>query len=904
MPMAVRDLKDALKRLAQPFGSLRQLARAAGLSADTASRAINGPGVPSPTTFRKIRKAAGYPRLADGRYESDWDNLYQTAVRASTQMHTPRTEREGRARTTKEPTGRGGPAPVMALGLIPRPADSFQSREESRELAALLSGDDVDTVVLSGMGGVGKTQLAAWAADDALNADGIALVLWATARSRTAILTAYAQGAAHLDPGGSGELEEDAARFLAWLRRTDRRWLIVLDDLETPQDLDHLWPPSTRTGRTIVTTRRGDAALRGQKRRRLKIDTFSATDAVAYLASKLNHDPGLLTEADELARDLGYLPLALAQAAAYMLDRGLGCADYRRRLADERRRLADLVPEEGALPDAHRDTVAATWSVSINLADGLNPVGLARPVVQLAALLDPDAAPGALFGTAPIRQHLIELLGRSLADEDIRDALYCLQRLSLAAYDEDLDVVRVHALVQRAVREDTPTRRADLLSLAAADGLVEIWPVIERDPVLAERLRANADALYKHRPGPLWNSTGGVHPLLLAAGESLGDAGLADAAYRYFQTLQAEALQRLGAEHRYTLTLRANAAYWQGQAGDVKGATVALIDLVEDMQRVLGQDDPNTLTCRVNLADLMGERGDAAGAAAALAELLTDRLRILGPDHKSTLNTRHNLAHWQGAAGDPAGAAAALDVLADDFVRIFGADHPDTLTTRLQQAYWRGTAGDPRGAFDAYVRLVEDFVHVYGAEHPETLIVRHECARFQGESGDAAGAALAFAALLDDRLRVLGPSHPRTLSTRHETAYWRGEAGAPGEAAAALAELAEEEKVVIGPDHPNTLFTRQERARFHGEAGDAAGAAKMFAELLRDKTRVFGADHPETLGVRGLLGRWTGEAGDPEGAVHILRQLYADRVRLLGADHPDTANTLRRIRRWEELSGH
>jgi hypothetical protein len=63
------------------------------------------------------------------------------------------------------------------------------------------------------------------------------------------------------DLGSGAGVERDAARFLAWLRGIDRRWLIVLDDLETPQDLDHLWPPSTRTGRTIVTTRRGDAAL-------------------------------------------------------------------------------------------------------------------------------------------------------------------------------------------------------------------------------------------------------------------------------------------------------------------------------------------------------------------------------------------------------------------------------------------------------------------------------------------------------------------------------------------------------------------------------------------------------------------------------------------------------------------
>ncbi|GIF08888.1 hypothetical protein [Actinoplanes siamensis] len=78
--------------------------------------------------------------------------------------------------------------------------------------------------------------------------------------------------------------------------------------------------------------------------------------------------PRLLDDADGLAADLGYLPLALAQAAAYLLDRRLSCAGYRARLADQRRQLADLVPEEGALPDEHQATVAATWALSIDLA--------------------------------------------------------------------------------------------------------------------------------------------------------------------------------------------------------------------------------------------------------------------------------------------------------------------------------------------------------------------------------------------------------------------------------------------------------------------------------------------------------------------------------------------------------
>jgi hypothetical protein len=78
---------------------------------------------------------------------------------------------------------------------------------------------------------------------------------------------------------------------------------------------------------------------------------------------------------------LGYLPLALAQAAAFLIDRGLTCAQYAERFADRRRRLVDVLPEHGALPDDHRATVAATWLLSIELANCLAPAGLARPIL-------------------------------------------------------------------------------------------------------------------------------------------------------------------------------------------------------------------------------------------------------------------------------------------------------------------------------------------------------------------------------------------------------------------------------------------------------------------------------------------------------------------------------------------
>jgi hypothetical protein len=174
-------------------------------------------------------------------------------------------------------------------------------------------------------------------------------------------VSSYARLAADVTGIEDSDPDSGARRLVEWLASTSARWLIVLDDLAHPHDLRGLWPPATPTGRVVVTTRRRDAALRGHGRRMIEVGIFTPGEAHAYLREVLADQPHLLDGAAELAEALGYLPLALAQAAAYMLDRLLSCADYRERFTDRWRRLAVLLPEPEVLPDDHRATVAATW---------------------------------------------------------------------------------------------------------------------------------------------------------------------------------------------------------------------------------------------------------------------------------------------------------------------------------------------------------------------------------------------------------------------------------------------------------------------------------------------------------------------------------------------------------------
>ncbi|MGH3375300.1 MAG: tetratricopeptide repeat protein [Actinoallomurus sp.] len=684
----------------------------------------------------------------------------------------------------------------------------------TEQAAAPAAEGSVRTCVLSGLGGVGKTQLAVDHAERLWTAGQVDLLVWVDSGSREAIVSGYARLAADLTGVEDRDPEHGAQRLLEWLAGTSARWLVVLDDVQRPGDTRGLWPTATPTGQVLMTTRRRDAALRGHRRRLVEVGVFTEAESRAYVQAALAGPTHLLDGADGLVSELGHLPLALAQACAYILDRDLSCAQYQVRWADRHRRLASLLPEAEALPDEHRATVATTWSLSIEQADRLEPVGLAGHLLDVASMLDPHGIPADVLVASPVTGLLTVEAGHAVSAEQARDALRCLQRLSMITLDPHSThrAVRVHALVQRATRDNLSDERAPRVARVAAGALVRVWPTIERDTALSQVLRANTEALNEFGGEHLWEQ--GAYTVLFYAGQSLGTAGSIAEARDYFQRLHGAAASSLGPDH------------------------------------------PAALNARNSLATYRAATGDLAGASAAYEVLLSDQLRVLGPDHPHTLATRGNIAYWRGEAGDPVGAVTVYEALLDDQSRVLGPDHPGTLAVRNNLARARGMALDLPGATTEAEALLGDLRRVLGPDHPNTLTTRSNLARWRGIGGDPAGAAVMSRALLSDQLRVLGPDHPDTLTTRGNLARWQGMAGDPAGAVAACEELLTDRRRVLGPDHPDTLMSRGNLALWRGLSGDRAGAIAACEALLKDQLRVLGPDHPEIRTTRSMLAQW------------------------------------------------
>ena len=99
-------------------------------------------------------------------------------------------------------------------------------------------------------------------------------------------------------------------------------------------------------------------------------------------------------------------------------------------------------------------------SLAVEGADQVNPIGLAQPLLALLSLLDPNGIPPQVITAQPVVDYLASQTGTAVDAEQAHDALGCLTRVNLAGsaagtQSSGSGRVRVHALVQRAARDQT-----------------------------------------------------------------------------------------------------------------------------------------------------------------------------------------------------------------------------------------------------------------------------------------------------------------------------------------------------------------------------------------------------------------------------------------------------------------
>jgi tetratricopeptide (TPR) repeat protein len=536
-----------------------------------------------------------------------------------------------RARTTAGDLVMVGDIPALRLGFQPRPA----------LMAQLNRAGQGPPVVLTGTGGVGKTQLAAAYARAKL-ADRWRLVAWVNARDHETLLAGMAAvaDATGLSAGGSRPNSAEAGQAVRdWLEADGSRRLLVFDDVEDP-GLLRPFVPAAGESRILITVAGESAAEFGT---RLSVGAFSTEEAMALLDGRtcLADEDGALA----VAAQLGYLPLALDQAAAMIAKQHVGWAAYLAKLqalsAEEH--LVWREDEKEPFPPG----VAGAVLLAMEAASAADRIGVSIAVIELVAMLSPAVVRRDLLRAAGQAGTLLGG-GRRVAASMVDQALEQLNERSLLGLSLDGQAVSVHRLVARVIRAGLAPQGRLVRACRAAVSAVE----------------ASAAALAEHgNHAAVSEMAGQVMALTDNAGAAPDDAD--------------EQLSIM------LTRLRSFALTHLVELGDTMPHAIAIGEpLTADLERLLGPEHPDTVRARSDLARAYHQTGRVADAVPLVEQVLTAREQLFGAEHARTLTARNNLASAYRATGRAAEAIPLFEQNVATCERLFGADHPKTLASR------------------------------------------------------------------------------------------------------------------------------------------------------------------------------------------------------------------------------
>ncbi|PZU92224.1 MAG: hypothetical protein DCF32_23675 [Leptolyngbya sp.] len=264
---------------------------------------------------------------------------------------------------------------------------------------------------IHGLGGVGKTQTAVeYAYRYFQQESGYDWVLWVNASSLTlagsfgAIATDLA-----LPNYQENKLDENIATVKRWLATNDR-WLLIFDNVDDPQAVQDFLP-NTPNGRILITSRLPRLERLGVGRV-IPLDTLDPEEAHEFLQRRTQRDsldPAEQQALEALAQELGYLPLALEQAAAYIQTKGVSFAAY---LRSYQQRPLQVLEKEQPQVGNYPASVATTWGINFEAVQASSPA--AADVLRLSAFLAPDNIPYEILMLG--KDHLGETLATALAE--------------------------------------------------------------------------------------------------------------------------------------------------------------------------------------------------------------------------------------------------------------------------------------------------------------------------------------------------------------------------------------------------------------------------------------------------------------------------------------------------------
>ncbi|KAI4125120.1 MAG: hypothetical protein LQ338_004448, partial [Usnochroma carphineum] len=743
----------------------------------------------------------------------------------------------GRPRRTETSPPRPNPSSTVPF----RRDRHFVDRDILRQIRQKCL-EPASRVVLVGLGGVGKSQLAIEYSYQVREQDPSTWVFWVYASNEARFEEGYRTIADRVKLPYQDEPGADVMRLVSdWLcDEANGRWIIILDNFDDPAVLTRPYEvrlrtdagnstleaislssflPKSQNGSILATSRNRNAAFQlvGSDRNIITIEPMDRFHAVRLLRNKID---GQIDEGDaiRLVQALDCMPLAISQAAAYINQRAprMTIARYLDSFRKNDQDQASLLNQDAG--DIRRDrsadnSIISSWHTSFRHILQHRPS--AAQLLSLMSLFDRQGIPEWLlhrcFENDPSEVGSTVDLDTNLADdinivfkEDISTLTnFCLIRKT----NLEGGLFDMHRLVQLSTRrwlelfgdlERWTTRYIRMMSEVFPSGEYETW-------TLCRALLPHAEVMVRYQPADRQD--------LLCWTAVLNRAGWYAAATGNYSTAEAmhrEALEgsekAFGKGHPDTLTSVSNLALGLHYQGKYAAAEELNRRALEGREEALGKEHPDTLISVSNLAGVFDYQGKHEAAEELNRRALEGREKALGKEHPDTLTSVNNLAlglHYQGKYG----AAKELYRRAlEGRGKALGKEHPATLTSVSNLAVMLSDQGKYKAAEELYRQALEGREEALGKEHPATLTSVSNLAVMLSDQGKYEAAEKTNRQALEGKEKTLGKEHPDTLLSVYNLAYCQHQQKQYKEAKALYQRAYAGLQTALGANHPHTML--------------------------------------------------------------------------------------------------
>jgi tetratricopeptide (TPR) repeat protein len=718
--------------------------------------------------------------------------------------------------------------------------------EEMRALAQSLTPGSAGMVgvhaAVSGMGGVGKTQLAIEYAHryGQRYPGGVFWLNFAKEEDIVTEVAACGGREAEKKSGWSGMNPPDQAKMVQqFWQESEAARLLIFDNAEDPALVEKWRPKHGRCG-VLITCRRDEwPATMGVKR--LPIETLpreKSLDLLAEVRQVIKSDSKEREVAGKICERLGDLPLALTVAAAYLRKyKSESVSEYLKALS------AEL-----AIQDPSLEKVSAAFAVSFNKLNPENPAdALAKKLFYLASWLAPVSINRALLA-ASAGLKSTEKESRHQAD----DALARLQELALIKQEPDLRLLQ-HRLLREFARQKAPQDMGPEAAINAVGESLSVFgnqefegglpQALARERVHLRHVAIAAEQLNPELAARLFN-------LLGLNGEALALFREAKADYENAVKL-GETVR--GSDHPSVATYVNNLGLVLRELGDLAGARANYERALKIDEAVNGPDHPKVAIRLNNLGGVLKELGDLAGARANFERALKIGEAVHGLEHQQVAIYANNLGLVLQDLGDLAGARACLErALKIDEV-VYGSDHPNVATDVSNLGSVLKDLGDLAGARANFERALKIDEAVYGPDHPAVATDVNNLGLMLQDLGDLEGARANFERALKIAEAAYGPDHPKVAIYVNNLGLVLQHLGDLAGARANFERALKINEAVYGPHHPKVAIRLNNLGLVLQHLGDLAGARANIERALKIFKKFLGDDHPNTRTVQSHL---------------------------------------------------